>query len=142
MDNIRNDVTVPVNLSARKSIKSEVAKALYNRIDSILAKMDRHEKSARNLIKEYDLKADRYKYKSQRKSFAEVIVRNLNGIPLSSINAYLYVEIQETNDKQDWKCVFTKRATRKQVPTRRNKIENRDPQYREYLIDLIERSVG
>lgn len=78
MKNIRNRLTIPVNFTARKSIKSEVAKALYNRVDSLLAKMDRHEKTAINLINELSLKASRYQYKSQRKAFVQLIQNNLD----------------------------------------------------------------
>lgn len=110
MENIRNCVTIPVNFTARKSIKSEVAKALYNRVDSLLAKMDRHEKTAVNLVDELNLKVSRYQYKSQRKSFVELLQKNLDGVPLSSVSAYLSVSIQETSNKLDRKCVFTKRS--------------------------------
>jgi hypothetical protein len=96
MQNIHNRVTIPVNFTARKSIKSEVAKALYNRVDSILAKMDRHEKTALKLVEELSLKASRYQYKSQRKAFVELLKKNLDGVPLSSIRAYLCVSIVET----------------------------------------------
>lgn len=78
MKNIRNRLTIPVNFTARKSIKSEVAKALYNRVDGLLAKMDRHEKTAINLINELSLKASRYQYKSQRKAFVQLIQKNLD----------------------------------------------------------------
>ena len=74
MENIRNRVTIPVNFTARKSIKSEVAKALYNRVDSLLAKMDKHEKIAIKLIDELSLKTSRYQYKSQRKAFVETLM--------------------------------------------------------------------
>lgn len=56
MQNLKSRVTIPVNFTARKSIKSEVAKALYNRVDSILAKMDRHEKTATALVRDLHMK--------------------------------------------------------------------------------------
>lgn len=116
MDNIRNRVTIPVNFTARKSIKSEVSKALYNRVDSILAKMDRHEKTALKIVEELGLKTSRYQFKSQRKTLLELIQRNLDGKPLSSMNASLCFQITETSNKQDWKCVLTKQINKKPQP--------------------------
>ncbi len=78
MENIRNSITIPVNFTARKSIKSEVAKTLYNRVDSVLAKMDKYEKTALKIVDELALKASRYQYKSQRKSLLELIQKNLD----------------------------------------------------------------
>jgi hypothetical protein len=137
MENIRNRVTIPVNFTARKSIKSEVAKALYNRIDSLLAKMDRHEKTAIKLIDELSLKASRYQYKSQRKAFVELIQKNLHGVPLSSVNAVLCVDIVEITNNQDWKCVFTKQGGCKAFPPRRLVVVNNDADHRDYLVDVI-----
>lgn len=141
MQNIHNRVTIPVNFTARKSIKSEVAKALYNRIDSILAKMDKHEKTALKLVEEFGLKADRYQYKSQRKAFVELLKKNLDGIPLSSIRAYLCVSIIETANKMDWKCVFTKHNNKKAAARKRLEIVNADPAFRGYLVDLITKTI-
>lgn len=137
MQNIRNRVTIPVNFTARKSIKSEVAKALYNRVDSILAKSDRHEKTATNLVEELGLTKHRYQYKSQRKKFIELLQKNLDGVALSSIKAFLCVEIIETKNGKDWKCVFSKRVEQKKVDKRRLPIVNADAEYRDYLVDLI-----
>lgn len=138
MKNIRNRLTIPVNFTARKSIKSEVAKALYNRVDSLLAKMDRHEKTAINLINELSLKASRYQYKSQRKAFVQLIQNNLDWLPLSCVDAHLRVTILETTNKQDWKCVFSKTNSNKpSAPARRLEIINKDPQHRDYLVQII-----
>jgi hypothetical protein len=141
MQNIHNRVTIPVNFTARKSIKSEVAKALYNRVDSILAKMDRHEKTALKLVEELSLKASRYQYKSQRKAFVELLKKNLDGVPLSSIRAYLCVSIVETANKLDWKCVFSKRSDKQPTARKRLPIVNADPAFREYLVGLIAKAV-
>ncbi len=137
MTNIRNRVTIPVNFTARKSIKSEVAKAIYNREDSILAKIDRHEKTAMNLITEANLTLNRYRYKSQRKAFAELIQKNLDGLPLSSPNATLKVDLIETSNKQDWKCVFIKQLDKPAAKSNSLPIINKDAQFRDYLVDLI-----
>lgn len=143
MENIRNRVTIPVNFTARKSIKSEVAKALYNRVDSLLAKMDKHEKTAIKLIDELSLKASRYQYKSQRKAFVELLKKNLDGVPLSSINAFLCVTLLETSNKQDWKCVFTKQSHSKPATvTRRLVVVNTDADHREYLVNIINAAIG
>ena len=142
MKNIRNRVTIPVNFTARKSIKSEVAKVLYNRVDSLLAKMERHEKTAKKLVEELKLKASRYQYKSQRKALLELLQRNLDNIPLSTVSAFLCVEVQETSDKQDWKCVFTKRKDQQTQKRKYPPIINADKNFRDYLIDLIVDTIG
>ncbi len=144
MENIRNRVTIPVNFTARKSIKSDVAKALYNRVDSLLAKMDKHEKTAIKLIDELSLKVSRYQYKSQRKAFVELLKKNLDGMPLSSVNAFLCVTLLETSNKQDWKCIFTKQSHSQPTDTvtRRLTVVNTDADHREYLVDLINATIG
>jgi Asp/Glu/hydantoin racemase len=103
ISNIRNRITIPVNFSARKAIKSEASKALYNRVDSILAKTDRYEKTATNLVHDLNLKASRYQYKSQRYQLLKLLHKNLDGVALSSVNANLCMKIVECNNKQDWK---------------------------------------
>lgn len=141
MQNIRNQVTIPVNFTARKSIKSEVAKALYNRVDSILAKNDKYEKTATNLVNELGLKASRYQYKSQRKAFLELLQRNLDGLPLSVNKSHLVVTLSETANKQDWKCIFTKHTEMKKQARNRLEIVNTEPSFREYLVSLIDETV-
>jgi hypothetical protein len=142
MQNIFNSVTIPVNFSARKAIKSEVAKAWYNRMDSVLAKFDKFEKTGASLVAESNLKTSRYTYKSQRKVLLETIQKNLHGVPLSSMNAYMCVDVVETTNKQDWKCVFSKRATQPSSKLKRQAVVNADPSHREYLVDLICEAVG
>ena len=93
MQNILSSVTILVNFTARKAIKSEVSKMRYNRIDSIIDKMDRDEKTGLNLVAESNLTTSRYRYKSQRKTLLEIIQKNLHGIALSSIHAYLCVDV-------------------------------------------------
>ena len=141
MKNIRNRITIPVNFTARKSIKSEVAKALYNRVDSILAKMDRHEKTALKLVEELGLKASRYQYKSQRKAFVELLKKNLDAVPLSSVNGYLCVSVIETANKLDWKCVFSKRSDKQPTASKRLPVVNTDLAFRDYLVDVIAEAV-
>jgi len=143
MENIKNQVTIPVNFKARKSIKSESAKALYNRIDSILSKINKHEKTLLNLVSELGLTKTRYQFKSQRKSLAEVFKKNLNNLPLSLPQYFLSVEVVLTNDKTDYKCVFTKYSKGKKQQTQpRLEIINKDKDHRQYLVDLMIQTIG
>ena len=65
-DNFRSKITIPVNFEAQKSIRSNIAKCLYNRLDNILAKASYRERSAKLIIEDLNLVAPRYKYKSRR----------------------------------------------------------------------------
>ena len=103
--NIRNNVTTPVNFTARKAIRSSVAKILYGRIDSILATNHKLERRIENLVEELNLTVHRYQHKSQRKVLGDMLIRNLDGLELS--NQYiLTVQMAETTDQQDFKLIF------------------------------------
>lgn len=103
--NIRNNITTPVNFTARKAIRSSVAKILYGRIDSILATNNKLERRIENLVEELNLTVSRYQHKSQRKVLGEMLIRNLDGLELSNLNI-LTVQLAETTDKKDFKLIF------------------------------------
>ena len=103
--NIRNNITTPVNFTARKAIRSSVAKILYGRIDSILATNNKLERRIENLVEELNLTVRRYQHKSQRKVLGEMLIRNLDGLELSNLNI-LTVQLAETTDKKDFKLIF------------------------------------
>lgn len=139
MENIRNNITTPVNFAARKAIRSSVAKTLYGRMDSILATTPRIERRLDNIVKEFNLTPSRYKHKSQRKILGDLLVRNLHLAELSNLNI-MQVEMVETADQSDYKLIFTtsdpslkkipKPATKKSAPhlpvvnTDKNVVEN------------------
>jgi len=144
-NNIRNSITIPINFSARKSIKSSVAKSIYSRIDNILIKKSRLENTAEYIVKNYELTPTRYRYKSQRKQLVEMIARNLDGVETSRPGIFLSVTIEETKDGKDWKCIYITKgqgSAAKQIKnTPKLPIVNTDKSQREYLVSEISRVV-
>jgi len=143
-NNFKNKITIPINFSARKKIRSSIAKTLYNRIDNILAKNPVHERTALGLVGDLNIPEGRYKHKSQRLELVQRLQRNLDGIELSRLGVFLSVDIKETSDGKDWKCIFKKRGESSVVPRSKPRlpIVNPDGDTREYLIDLIASVVG
>ncbi len=148
-ENLRSGVTIPINFRARKSIQSDVCKAIYSRIDSEIIGKKRLENTAKTIVKKYYLTEGRYKYKSQRKGLVDLIKRNLDGVETSRQGVYLVVSICETADSTDWKCVFTTRSDSPEVLDIKKlkgkpklKVINKDPAFRSYLVDEISRVVG
>ncbi len=144
-ENLRNNVTIPVNFSARKSISSDVAKTIYSRVDNILVTHKVYKRKALNIVHEYNLTPGRYEYKSQRKKLLELIQRNLDGVETSREGLYLSVTIEETADGKDWNCIFSTRGTQKRK-TLKSKIDlpiiNKDKEMREGLVAAIIEVVG
>ena len=138
--NIQNNITIPVNFTARKSIKSDVARTIYSRIDSILISHKRLENSATYIVDEYFLTKKRYQYKSQRKGLVELITRNLNGVETSRPGVFLVVSYEETADGRDWKCIFSTTGSAKAALVKKNTLPtvNKDKDFQEYLVSEIE----
>lgn len=148
-NNLRHGVTIPINFSARKSIKSDICKAIYSRIDSEIVGKKRLENTATTIVEKYYLTPDRYKYKSQRKGLVETVKKNLDGVETSREGVYLTVSIEETADGSDWKCVYTTKGESKELKKLAKSgnrtslaIVNSDKDFRDYLIDEIEAVVG
>jgi hypothetical protein len=141
--NIRNKITIPVNFAARKKIRSSIAKALYSRLDNLLIKNSVYERRALGLIEDLNINPGRYLYKSQRKILLQTLQKNLNGSEMSQLGLHIFVDIQETSDKSDWKCIFrtNQHATLIEPPIPLEK-ENNEPGKTTYLYDLIENKIG
>lgn len=143
-NNVRNKITIPINFKARKKIRSSIAKTLYNRIDNILAKNPVHERTLAGLVEDLNIPATRYKHKSQRLELAERLKRNLDGIELSRLGVFLSLEIKETANGKDWKCIFRKKGEAQGIQKSKPRlpIVNSDKAVREYLVDLIASMIG
>lgn len=147
--------TIPVNWTTLKAITSPSIRIIFNQIDSLLAVHSIHERKLLGLIEELHLTASRYKYKSQRKAFADKIKQQLNGKRLSSLKV-LSVQIEETASGEDYKCIFRsvsddnykalelkkasnakKRKKQKVLP-----VVNADTSYCEYLASEIASVAG
>ena len=144
-DNFRSKITIPVNFEARKSIRSNIAKCLYNRLDNILAKASYRERSANLIIEDLNLVTPRYKYKSRRYKLLQTLQKNLHGVELSQKGYSLDVGIQETANGSDWKLILKKQDNGK---TKRldNKphipIVNYDENQIEHMITHIDELIG
>ena len=141
-DNLRNRVSSPINFKARKSIKSEVAKTIYSRVDNILATHKRYERTAVNIVSEYNLTKSRHQYKSQRKALLERIVKNLDGVETSRKGVFLHVWMDETADAKDYKLIFMTKGEQKKLAKPRLPVENKDKDMVEFLVQHIADVVG
>lgn len=139
--NLQEKRTIPVNWTSRKKITSQVAKVLYNRIDNLLAKHSILERTATNLVNDLELSKGRYKYKSQRKELVQKLKQQLNGLILSNLSTII-VEIKETADNKDWKCIFRTKKRKNITGKTSLPILNKDSLKREYLISEITKVVG
>jgi len=141
--NIKNKITIPVNFAARKKIRSSIAKALYSRLDNLLIQNPIYERRALGLIEDLNINPGRYLYKSQRKILLQTLKKNLNGAEMSQIGCYIYVDIEETLDKTDWKCIFRTNYSLPQLACD-EPLENAQPISKNniYLFDLIEKEIG
>jgi hypothetical protein len=139
--NIRNNVTTPVNFTARKAIRSSVAKILYGRIDSILSTNPKLERRMSNLVSELNLTENRYQHKSQRKVLGELLKRNLDGLELSNLHV-LTVELAETSDRFDYKLIFRSTAPSVAKITEKKKarlkVQNTDTDVIDGLVFLMQ----
>ncbi len=107
-DNFRDKVTIPVNFAARMRIRSSIARTLYSRVDNILAKRDKYERTAVGLVADLSMVEARYKHLSQRKGLVLRLQKCLDGVELSKIGVFLKVDVVQTSNSADWKCVFRK----------------------------------
>lgn len=141
--NIKNKITIPVNFAARKKIRSSIAKALYSRLDNLLIQNPIYERRALGLIEDLNIKPGRYLYKSQRKILLETLQKNLHGAEMSRLGLYIYVDIEETSDKKDWKCIFRIHEVQglSHLPEVDNNELDSSPE-KTYLFDLINEKVG
>jgi len=146
-DNLRSKQTIPVNWTARKSIKSQIARVEYGRIDNILATQVRYERTGLNLLDDLQISdVSEYEFKSRRKRLVEMLAQQLNGKTLSTGDT-LKAVAKETAGGEDWKlCCDKTRA--KRIATDVNSINkrlpivNREADLVEYLVDTIASDVG
>jgi hypothetical protein len=141
--NIKNKITIPVNFAARKKIRSSIAKALYSRLDNLLMQNSIYERRALGLIEDLNINPGRYLYKSQRRILLKTLQKNLNGAEMSQPGFYIFVDIEETSDKTDWKCIFRTNHSL-MIQERQEPIENDNglSEKNLHIYDLIEKNVG
>jgi hypothetical protein len=143
--NIRNKITIPINFAARKKIRSSIAKALYSRLDNLLTQNPIYERHALGLIDDLNITPGRYRYKSQRKILLQTLQKNLDGAEMSRLGLRILVEVKETTDGEDWKCIF---RTKNDIDVLENISTTYDDtsiklnENEQYLFEIIESSIG
>jgi len=109
VENMLGNVTIPVNLGARRRIKSPLGRTFYSRIDNILASKNKPiENTARTIIDQYYLDPDKYRYLSKRKRLIETLVKSIDGKESSKRGTFFSAKILKTASGDDYKIRVSK----------------------------------
>jgi hypothetical protein len=115
--NLKNNYTKPVYLDTILSLKSEIAILMFRYIDYVLFKHKVHGITLINLIKELGL--SEYSYKSDRLRIIQKGINELQAIKLTS-GDILNIRLEETRDKKDYNCFFSKLEVEKKIEEKAN----------------------
>jgi hypothetical protein len=115
--NLLAGFTRPVYLDTILTFQSEVAQILYTYLDLIMADKTRFERRTRELFEDLGIDGSTYRYRSKRAQVLEPALRELDGVPVPT--GVLYVTLEQTVDKTDFKIVVTK--TRSTINSRKKK---------------------
>ena len=115
--NLLAGFTRPVYLDTILTFQSEVAQILYTYLDLIMADKTRFERRTRELFEDLGIDGSTYRYRSKRAQILEPALRELDGVPVPT--GVLYVTLEQTVDKTDFKIVVTK--TRGTINSRKKK---------------------
>lgn len=113
-ENLRNNITIPVNFKQRRRIRSEFHKAVYSRFDNILLSNGTKvlENTAFTLVENFYLNAKNYRFKSRRQGLCERLAKALNGAETSQPGVFMNAVAVETADESDWKVRVSLRGTK------------------------------
>lgn len=115
--NLLAGFTRPVYLDTILTFQSEVAQILYTYLDLIMADKTRFERRTRELFEDLGIDGSTYRYRSKRAQVLEPALRELDGVPVPT--GVLYVALEQTVDKTDFKIVVTK--TRSTINSQKKK---------------------
>ncbi len=118
INNLLNNYSKPVYLDVILKFKKEISVLLYRHIDLIMADKNIYERRTRELFS--DLELSEYSRSSARKRLLEPVLKELEGIELST-GMISRADLEKTTDGKDWKVVFKK--SRKSL-----KIEHKEEQ--------------
>lgn len=107
LDNLLRNYTRPVLLSTLLTLNSDIGKLLYRYIDRMMAYKECYERRSQDLFEDLGLEGKTYAYRSKRKEKLLDVLKELQGVPLTT-GILIRAEMQETDDGQDFKVVFTK----------------------------------
>ncbi len=136
--NLLENKTIPVNLTTRRSIKSQLARVLFTRVDNILTYIPSWEIGADNLLEELQInEIEQYQYPSKQKELLDRFQRDLDKKQLSSDGILSVAVIPMGNS---WKMKFVKIIPNK----KQNKIPliNTNSDEVAYLAEFIGDIVG
>lgn len=107
LENLLKNHTRPVLLNTMLEIHTDIGKLLYRHIDRIMAYKTHYERRSKKLFDDLGLSGKTYVYRSKRKEKLIGPLNELQGVPLTT-GTLIQAEIQETEDRQDFKVVFIK----------------------------------
>jgi hypothetical protein len=146
IENLKNKVTIPVNLKVLNSIRSSIAQSMYTKTNKILMWRYKealrggivdYENTARRIVGEIGLKQKNYKYPSRRKALINLIVKALDGKELTQPGYTIKAELFDAAN-MDYKVRFTLVVDKTKIKkSNRPKVINTDPDVIRTIIDRI-----
>ena len=141
--NLHASKTKPLQLNVLRSLRGEMARQLYMRLDIIMADLERtrYERRSETLFSD-DLQStsERYKKRNIRKTRLLELIEQLDGQRLST-GQKLRLRWYPTNDGEDYKLVATREAYAIPRQKRRLLVVN-DQQAVEILVSDIAAAIG
>ena len=125
--------------------KKETTILLYRYIDLIMSDKNHFERNTKSLLIDLDLSHDGYPYPAQRKKLFEPVVKELEGIELST-GRISKAELIRTKDGKDWKVVFDKERSdvknkQKHVLPKKEEISFEKTGVGDLLKELVKRGI-
>jgi hypothetical protein len=102
-----NNYSKPLVLDDIFKFKKEISILLYRYVDLMMADKVHYERVTADLISELDLPQNAYPYPAQRKKLFDPVVKELQGVEIST-GVITNCELIKTVDGKDWKIVVDK----------------------------------
>jgi len=107
VNNLIRNYSKPLILDNILKFKKEVSILLYRYVDLMLSNKNRFECTTSKLINDLDLSQDGYPYPAQRKKLFAPVIKELQGVEIST-GFIKRAELVRTKNEKDWKVVFEK----------------------------------
>ena len=107
LGNLLANYSKPLLLDNVLKFKREISILLYRHIDLIMNDKPRFERKTKELLADLDIPAISYPYPAQRKKLFEPILKELEGVEISS-GVITKAALERTKDRKDYKVVFEK----------------------------------
>lgn len=109
LGNLLANYSKPLMLDNVLKFKREISILLYRHIDLIMNDKIHFERKTKELLVDLDIPAIGYPYPAQRKKLFEPILKELEGVEITS-GIITKAALERTKDKEDYKVVFDKQA--------------------------------